>query len=149
MGGVFAKNSSLETKLFVSRLVFFANTPPKHEISFGSGNFSSLDWYFSQIPLPNMIYLFIIIYHDITISFKAILIIMANVQCIGRRYHLMLNYDFCKLWRYWLILFNYHPCWSVSRWFVSQRKVRSPEGLPEGDLTFRGETNRWVTLQQG
>ena len=24
----------------------------------GSGNFSSLDWYFSQIPLPNMIYLF-------------------------------------------------------------------------------------------
>jgi hypothetical protein len=22
-----------------------------------SGNFSSLDWYFSQIPLPNMIYL--------------------------------------------------------------------------------------------
>ena len=22
------------------------------------GNFSSLDWYFSQIPLPNMIYLF-------------------------------------------------------------------------------------------
>jgi hypothetical protein len=25
--------------------------------SFGSGNFSSLDWYFSQIPLPNMIYL--------------------------------------------------------------------------------------------
>jgi hypothetical protein len=24
----------------------------------GSGNFSSLDWYFSQIPLPNMIYLY-------------------------------------------------------------------------------------------
>jgi hypothetical protein len=23
-----------------------------------SGNFSSLDWYFSQIPLPNMIYLY-------------------------------------------------------------------------------------------
>ena len=25
---------------------------------FGSGNFSSLDWYFLQIPLPNMIYLY-------------------------------------------------------------------------------------------
>ena len=43
MGGVFAKNTSLETK-FPS--------------PFGSGNFSSLDWYFSQIPLPNMIYLY-------------------------------------------------------------------------------------------
>ena len=28
-------------------------------LDFGSGNFSSLDWYFSQIPLhKNMIYLF-------------------------------------------------------------------------------------------
>jgi hypothetical protein len=27
---------------------------------FGSRNFSSLDWYFSQIPLPNTIHLFII-----------------------------------------------------------------------------------------
>ena len=43
MGGVFAKNTSLETK-FPS--------------PFGSGNFSSLDWYFSQLPLPNMIYLY-------------------------------------------------------------------------------------------
>jgi hypothetical protein len=42
LGGVFAKNTSLETK---------CPSP------FGSGNFSSLDWYFSQIPLPNMIYL--------------------------------------------------------------------------------------------
>jgi hypothetical protein len=40
------------------------------------------------------------------------------------------------------IIYNYHPCWSVTRRFVSQRKVRSPEDLPEGDLTFRGETNR-------
>jgi hypothetical protein len=45
------------------------------------------------------------------------------------------------------ILFNYHPCWSVVRRFVSQRKVMSPEGLPEGDQTFREETNRRVTLQ--
>jgi hypothetical protein len=30
----------------------------------------------------------------------------------------------------------------VTRRFFSQRKVRSLEGLPEGDLTFRGETNR-------
>jgi hypothetical protein len=37
----------------------------------------------------------------------------------------------------------------VTRRLVSQRKVRSPEGLPEGDLTFGGETNRRVTLQQG
>jgi hypothetical protein len=43
LGGVFAKNTSLETK-FPS--------------PFGSGNFSSLDWYFSQVPLPNMIYLY-------------------------------------------------------------------------------------------
>jgi hypothetical protein len=43
LGGVFAKNTSLETK-FPS--------------PFGSGNFSSLNWYFSQIPLPNMIYLY-------------------------------------------------------------------------------------------
>ena len=42
MGGVFTKNTSLETKF---------HSP------FGSGNCSSLDWYFSQIPLPNMIYL--------------------------------------------------------------------------------------------
>jgi hypothetical protein len=39
LGGVFAENTSLETKF----------TSP-----FGSENFSSLDWYFSQIPLPNM-----------------------------------------------------------------------------------------------
>jgi hypothetical protein len=39
--GYLLKNTSLETK-FPS--------------PFGSGNFSSLDWYFSQIPLPNMIY---------------------------------------------------------------------------------------------
>jgi hypothetical protein len=53
-------------KFFVSRLVFFANTPPKENTSletkfpspFGSENFSSLDWYFSQIPLPNMIHLY-------------------------------------------------------------------------------------------
>jgi hypothetical protein len=32
---------------------------------------------------------------------------------------------------------------------VITNNVRSPEGLPEGDLTFRGETNRRVTLQQG
>ena len=45
MGGVFAKNTSVETKFH----------PPV-----GSGNSSALDWYFSQIPLPNMIYLYII-----------------------------------------------------------------------------------------
>ena len=33
MVGVFAKNTSLETKFFVSRLVFFANTSTKHDIS--------------------------------------------------------------------------------------------------------------------
>ena len=42
--GVFAKNASLETKI---------SSP------FGSGNALFLYWYFSQIPLPNMIYLFI------------------------------------------------------------------------------------------
>jgi hypothetical protein len=47
LGGVFAKNTSLETK-FPS--------------PFDSGNFSSVDWYFSQIPLPNMIYLFTIVW---------------------------------------------------------------------------------------
>ena len=40
---VLFKNTSLET-----------NFP----LPFGLGNFSSLDWYFSQIPLPNMIYLY-------------------------------------------------------------------------------------------
>ena len=53
------------------------------------------------------------------------------------------------VYKFYSILYNYHPCWSVTRRFVSQRKVRSPEGLPEGDLTFGGETNRRVTLQQG
>jgi hypothetical protein len=43
LGGLFAKNTSLETK-FPS--------------PFGSGNCSSLDWYFPQIPLSNMIYLY-------------------------------------------------------------------------------------------
>jgi hypothetical protein len=43
LGGVLAKNTSLETK-FPS--------------PFGSGNVLCLDWYFSQIPLPNMIYLY-------------------------------------------------------------------------------------------
>jgi hypothetical protein len=46
-------------------------------------------------------------------------------------------------------LYNYHPCWSVTRRFDSQRKVRSPEGLPEDDLAFRGETNRRVTNYKG
>jgi hypothetical protein len=41
LGGVFAKNTSLETK---------------YPSPFGLGNFSSLDWYFSQIPFSNMIY---------------------------------------------------------------------------------------------
>ena len=40
LGGVFAKNTIRETN------------------NFGSGNVSSLDWYFSQIPLPNMKYLY-------------------------------------------------------------------------------------------
>ena len=31
-------------------------------------------------------------------------------------------------------LYNYHPCWSVTRRFVSQRKVRSPKGLIIGIL---------------
>ena len=33
LGGVFAKNTSRETNNLVSRLEFFANTPPKHDIS--------------------------------------------------------------------------------------------------------------------
>ena len=33
LGGIFAKNTSRETNNLVSRLVFFANTPPKHDIS--------------------------------------------------------------------------------------------------------------------
>ena len=32
-------------------------------------------------------------------------------------------------WQTLLYIYNYHPCWSVTRRFVSQRKVRSPEGL--------------------
>jgi hypothetical protein len=48
-----------------------------------------------------------------------------------------------------MAVYNYHPRWSVTRRFVSQRKVRSPESLPEGDLTFLWETNRRATLQQG
>ena len=40
------------------------------------------------------------------------------------------------VYKFYSILYNYHPCWSVTRRFVSQRKVRSPEGFPEGDLTF-------------
>ena len=49
MGGAFAKNTSLETKF---------------QSPIGSGNFSSLDWYFSQIPLPSMIYVFKIGYFE-------------------------------------------------------------------------------------
>ena len=51
LGGVFAKNTSFENK-FPSPL--------------GSGNFSSLEWYFMQIPLPNMIYLLRIIYQGLS-----------------------------------------------------------------------------------
>ena len=42
------------------RYIMFGRGIPetKFPSPFGSGNFSSLDWYFSQIPLPNMIYLF-------------------------------------------------------------------------------------------
>jgi hypothetical protein len=46
--------------------------------------------------------------------------------------------DFCHSY----IIYNYHPCWSVTRRFVSQRKVGSSEGLPEGFRTFRGETDK-------
>jgi hypothetical protein len=35
---------------------------------FGSGNFSSLDWYFSQITLPNMIYLYIFIQQNVVFT---------------------------------------------------------------------------------
>ena len=48
MGGVFAKITSLETKF-----------PSPLDV----GNISSLDWYFSQTPLTNMIYLYIITPH--------------------------------------------------------------------------------------
>ena len=40
---------------FFYQFLVFSAFPP-----FGLGNFSFLDWYFSQIPLPNMIYLYII-----------------------------------------------------------------------------------------
>ena len=43
LGGVFAKNTSRETKNFQSQM---------------AREFQFQDWYFSQIPLPNMIYLF-------------------------------------------------------------------------------------------
>ena len=43
LGGVFAKNTSLETKNIPSRK---------------ARKIYSQDWYFSQISLPNMIYLF-------------------------------------------------------------------------------------------
>ena len=49
----------------------------------------------------------------------------------------------CK--KYSIYYTNYHPCWSVTRRFVSPRKV----GSPSGDLTFLWETNHRVTLQQG
>jgi len=42
LGGVFAKNTSLETKLFVSRLVFFANTPPRHDISVHNNHLNNI-----------------------------------------------------------------------------------------------------------
>ena len=77
MGGVFAKNTSLETK-FPS--------------PFGSGNFSSLDWYFSQIPLPNMIYLYIFIQQNVvfTILFyiyiRIILIFLGKWKNPGSRF---------------------------------------------------------------
>ena len=51
----------------------------------------------------------------------------------------------CLIQKYSIYYTNYHSCWSVTRRFVSPRKVRSPEG----DLTFLWETNRRVTLQQG
>ena len=50
MGGVFAQNTNLETK-FPSPI--------------GSGNFSSLDWYFSQILLPSMIHLYKIVFQNV------------------------------------------------------------------------------------
>jgi hypothetical protein len=31
-------------------------------------------------------------------------------------------------WQTLLYIYNYHPCWSVTRRFASQRKVRSPSG---------------------
>jgi hypothetical protein len=46
--------------------------------------------------------------------------------------------DFCHSY----IIYNYHPCCSVTRRFLSQRKVRSSEGLPECYPTFRGETDK-------
>jgi hypothetical protein len=44
---------------FIRRLAFCIPIWLRTDTSpFGSGNFSSLDWYFSQILLPNMIYLY-------------------------------------------------------------------------------------------
>jgi hypothetical protein len=75
LGGVFAKNTSRETKNFPSRM--------------------------TQIPLPNMTYLF-------------------NYTEYYLEHWLNKWYLLFVVFR---ILYNYHPCWSVTRRFVSQRKV--------------------------
>jgi hypothetical protein len=47
------------------------------------------------------------------------------------------------------IIYNYQPCKSVIWRIVSQKKIMSPEGLPEGAINFRGERIRHMTLIQG
>jgi hypothetical protein len=52
---------------------------------FGSGNFSSLDWYFSQIPFPNMIYLYKILRKEIWTMDNKLKIYLEQNNLIAKR----------------------------------------------------------------
>ena len=92
---VFAKNTSLDTK-FPS--------------PFGSGNFSSLDWYFWQLPLPNMIYLYkigyncfiIFQYYYLKIKSLKFLKLFENFMKILKSYEIFESFEiFWQFWIFW------------------------------------------------
>jgi hypothetical protein len=91
LGGVFAKNTSLDTKFFVSRLVFFSTTPPKHDIfcsqfrchSSYLPHFKLVSSFIDRGVLKFVIYLFIMLYTSPWSKFVLTTSVVIGTDCIG------------------------------------------------------------------
>ena len=85
------KNTSLETKFFVSRLVFFATTPPKHDISVHNivvtlhicPIFKLVSSFIVRGVLKFVIYLFIMLYTSPWSRFVLTTSVVIGTDCIG------------------------------------------------------------------
>jgi hypothetical protein len=68
----------------------------KFHSAFGSENFSSLDWYFSQISLPDMLYLYImILLYDLGLIVIFDSTIFRQLLCLCLWHPTQINNTFC------------------------------------------------------